>query len=184
MHAAITRECADARLTQPPHLRNINRAMPNCDGGDTKMMYGKSIGSVGRRLKRPGRARARQWIILFCVATIALPGAELFAAKKSEVSHVAFIWLKRPGNIADQQLLIRAAKSFRKIRGVVRVDAGAGMPIARPGIEQPFDVGAVIVFRDRGALENYERNPRHLVAMREILQPLAKRYVIYNFSND
>jgi hypothetical protein len=171
-------------LTQPSHLRNISRAMPNCDEGDTKMMYGKSIGSVGRRLKRPGIAGARQWIILFCVATVALPGAELFAAKKSEVSHVAFIWLKRPGNIADQQLLIRAAKSFRKIRGVVRVDAGAGMPIARPGIEQPFDVGAVIVFRDRGALENYEKDPRHLVAMREILQPLAKRYVIYNFSND
>ena len=58
------------------------------------------------------------------------------------------------------------------------------MPIARPGIEQPFDVGAVIIFRDRGALENYEKDPRHLAAMREILKPLAKRHVIYNFSGD
>jgi hypothetical protein len=100
------------------------------------------------------------------------------------VSHVAFIWLKRSGNRADQQALIRAAKSFRKIHGVVRVDAGVRVPVARPGIEQPFDVGAVIVFRDRGALENYEKDSRHLAAMREILKPLAKRYVIYNFSSD
>jgi hypothetical protein len=25
---------------------------------------------------------------------------------------------------------------------------------------------------------------RHLAAIREVMQPLAKRYVIYNFSND
>jgi Stress responsive A/B Barrel Domain len=137
------------------------------------MMNGKSISSVEWRLKQSSSARARPWITLLCIA-----------ANKSEVSHVAFIWLKRPGNHADQQALIRAAKRFRNIHGVVRVDAGVGMPIARPGIEQPFDVGAVIVVRDRGALGNYEKDPRHLVAMREILQPLAKRYVIYNFSND
>jgi Stress responsive A/B Barrel Domain len=148
------------------------------------MMNGKSISSVEWRLKQSSSARARPWITLLCIAAISLPGAELLAANKSEVSHVAFIWLKRPGNHADQQALIRAAKRFRNIHGVVRVDAGVGMPIARQGIEQPFDVGAVIVFRDRGALGNYEKDPRHLVAMREILQPLAKRYVIYNFSND
>jgi len=148
------------------------------------MMHGKSIHSAGWRLKRRGSASARQWIVLFCIATISLPGAELFAAKKNEVSHVAFVWLKRQGNVADQQLLIRASKRFRKIRGVVRVDAGAGMPVTRPGIEQSFDVGVVIVFRDRGALESFEKTPRHLAAIREIMQPLAKRYVIYNFSND
>ena len=80
--------------------------------------------------------------------------------------------------------MIRASKRFRKIRGVVRVDAGTGMQITRPGIEQSFDVGVVIVFRDRGALENFEKTPRHLAAIREVMQPLAKRYVIYNFSND
>ena len=148
------------------------------------MTHGKSIHSAGWRLKRRGSACARQWIVLFCVVAISLPGAELFAAKKNEVSHVAFVWLKRPGNVADQQLLIRASKRFRKIRGVVRVDAGTGMPITRPGIEQSFDVGVVIVFRDRGAFENFEKTPRHLAAIREVMQPLAKRYVIYNFSND
>jgi hypothetical protein len=148
------------------------------------MTHGKSISSAGWRLKRRGGACARHWIILFCVATLSLPGAELFAAKRNEVSHVVCIWLKRPGNLADRQLLIRAAKRFRKIRGVVRVDAGAGLPITRPGIEQPFDVGVVIVFRNRGALEDYEKDPRHLEAMRAILRPLAKRHVIYNFSND
>jgi hypothetical protein len=147
-------------------------------------MNGKSISSAEWRLKQSSSERARPWITLLCIAAISLPGAELLAANKNEVSHVAFIWLKRSGNRADQQALIRAAKSFRKIHGVVRVDAGVRVPVARPGIEQPFDVGAVIVFRDRGALENYEKDSRHLAAMREILKPLAKRYVIYNFSSD
>jgi hypothetical protein len=148
------------------------------------MMHEKSIGSAGWGMKRRTSLHALPLIFLFCLATMVFPGAELFAAKKNEVSHVVFIWLKRPGNVADQQLLIRAAKRFRKIRGVVRVDAGTGMPVTRPGLEQPLDVGVVILFRDRSALKNYEKTPRHLAAMREILQPLAKRYVIYNFSND
>lgn len=144
----------------------------------------KLIGCAELRQKRCGRAYGVRWNILLCLAAISLPAVELFAAKKNEVSHVAFVWLKRPGNVADQQLLIRASKRFREIRGVVRVDAGTGMQITRPGIEQSFDVGVVIVFRDRGALENFEKTPRHLAAIREVMQPLAKRYVIYNFSND
>jgi hypothetical protein len=149
------------------------------------MMHENLIGSAVRwRRKRQSRAGARGLIILFAVAAISLPGGELFAAKRNEISHVVFIWQKRPGNVADQQILIRAAKRFRKIRGVIRVDAGAAMPVARPGVEQPFDVGVVIVFRDRAALESYEKNPRHLAATREILQPLAKRHLVYNFSND
>ena len=148
------------------------------------MTAAKLIGRDEFRQKQHGRPYGLRWNILLCIATISLPGAELFAAKKNEVSHVAFIWLKRPGNVADQQLLIRASKRFRQIRGVVRVDAGTGMPITRPGIEQSFDVGVVIVFRDRAALENFEKTPRHLAAIREVMQPLAKRYAIYNFSND
>ena len=61
---------------------------------------------------------------------------------------------------------------------------GQECQLTRPGIEQSFDVGVVIVFRDRGALEYFEKTPRHLAAIREVMQPLAKRYVIYNFSND
>lgn len=148
------------------------------------MTEAKLIGRAELRQKRRGSAYGLRWNILLWIATISLPGAELFAGRKNEVSHVAFVWLKRPGNVVDQQLLIRASKRFRKIRGVVRVDAGTGMPITRPGIDQSFDVGVVIVFRDRGALENFEKTPRHLAAIREVMQPLAKRYVIYNFSND
>jgi len=108
-----------------------------------------------------------------------LGGSSLEAATP-RVSHVLIIWLKRPGNVQDQETLIRAAAHFRRISGVVRVEAGPGLPVTRPGIEQPFDVGIVILFKNRKALASYQNNPRHQLAVRQVLLPLARRFVVYD----
>lgn len=60
------------------------------------------------------------------------------------------------------------------------MDAGKGMPVERRGIDQPFDVGVVMTFKNHPALERYQNDPRHLLAIRQVLLPLARRYIVYN----
>ncbi len=98
------------------------------------------------------------------------------------VTHVVLMWLKHPERSADRAQLMRAAHSLRMIPGVMRVDAGRAVPTLAPGVDRSFDLGVVITFRDRVALERYEKDPRHLEAMRRYLRPLVRRYEVYNLS--
>jgi hypothetical protein len=90
------------------------------------------------------------------------------------------IWLKRPGHAGEQAALIRASKEFRRMNGVLGIEAGPALPVARPGLEQSFDLLVVFTFRDQRALREFEKDPRHLKAVQRVLQPLVKRDVVYN----
>ena len=103
--------------------------------------------------------------------------------RSGQISHVVLFWLKRPGNVDDQNVLLRAARSFRRIKGVSDVRVGRSLPVARP-VEQSFDIGLVITFKDAGALKKFERNQRHQQVVEAALRPLVRRYIVYNFSNE
>jgi hypothetical protein len=93
-------------------------------------------------------------------------------------------WLKRPGNVDDQNFLLRALRTLRGVRGVNDVRVGKSLPVTRPGLEQPFDLGVVMIFRDREALEKFERDQRREQAIDAMLRPLVRQYTVYNFVNE
>jgi len=143
------------------------------DGNDSKMITASAFS-----------VRLARWLAIFALgAALSLPSVEAFPARSGQITHVVLFWLKRPGNTNDQNVLIRASRSFRRIKGVSNVRVGRSLPVERP-VEQPFDVGVVITFKDAGALKKFERNQRHQQLVETALRPLLRRYIIYNFSNE
>jgi hypothetical protein len=134
------------------------------------------------------RFRETSAIRLGAVATLAICSSILLGAclatppVSRSVTRVVLMWLKHPGRSADRAQLIRAARSLRMIPGVLRVQTGRTVPTLVPGADRSFDLGVVITFRDRAALQRYEKDPRHLEAMRRYLRPLVRRYEIYNLT--
>jgi hypothetical protein len=134
------------------------------------------------------RFRETSAIRLAAVATLAIWSSILLGACLTtppfspSVTRVVLMWLKHPGRSADRAQLIRAARSLRMIPGVLRVQTGRTVPTLVPGADRSFDLGVVITFRDRAALQRYEKDPRHLEAMRRYLRPLVRRYEIYNLT--
>jgi hypothetical protein len=106
------------------------------------------------------------------------------SARSGQVTHVMLFWLKRPSNIDDQNVLLRGLRTLRRVRGVSDVRIGRPLPVDRPGVEQSFDLGVVVIFRDRAALEKFEHDPRRRGALDAILEPLVRRYIVYNFANE
>jgi hypothetical protein len=51
-------------------------------------------------------------------------------------------------------------------------------------VEQSFDLGVVMTFRDREAFEKFERDQRREQAVDAMLRPLVRRYTVYNFVNE
>lgn len=68
------------------------------------------------------------------------------------------------------------------IPGVVKVEAGGALPALAPEVDRSFDLGVVITFRDQAALRRYQKDPRHLEAMRHYLRPLVRRCEVYNLT--
>jgi len=128
--------------------------------------------------------RLTSWLTIFALAaTFSLPSIEAGLKRSGQITHVVLFWLKRPGNADDQNILIRAARSFRRMKGVSDVRVGRSLPDERPA-EQSFDLGLVITFKDAGALKKFERNQRHQQVVEAALRPLVRRYIVYNFSNE
>jgi hypothetical protein len=97
------------------------------------------------------------------------------------VHHVVICWLKEPGNPAAMEELVRVSKRFVEIPGVVSVSAGPTLPSDRPVVDSSYDVGILIVLQDEAALQTYLEHPIHRQALRETLQPLVDRIVVYDF---
>ncbi len=98
-----------------------------------------------------------------------------------QVQHVVIAWLKEPGNAEHRRRLIEASRDLAAIPGVVRVAAGEPLPARRPVEDASYDVAVVLTFESRAALDAYQVDPQHKRAVAEVLQPLVRRIVVYDF---
>ncbi|PYK80372.1 MAG: hypothetical protein DME38_03580 [Verrucomicrobia bacterium] len=129
--------------------------------------------------------RMRLPIFLIClVLFLTSSNAPAANARSGHVTHVMLFWLKRSGNVDDRNVLLRGLPTLRRVRGVNDVRVGRPLPVDPPGLEQSFDLGVVVIFRDREALEKFEHDPRRRRALDTILEPLVRRYTVYNFANE
>ncbi len=102
------------------------------------------------------------------------------AAARGRVTHVMIFWLKQQENRADRAALRHASESFRTMPGILNVEVGHSLPVRRAGIEQAFDLSVVFTFANRAALERFSKDPQHAAAVRTVLKPLVKRFVVFD----
>jgi hypothetical protein len=112
-------------------------------------------------------------VCLASCATIAPP------AKPGTVDHVVLVWLKRPGNEQDKQILIKQGRELRAIPGIRFLDSGTALPSERPIVDDSFDIAYVMRFDSPAALNAYAVHPVHLKAKEELLR-LSRRILVYD----
>lgn len=98
------------------------------------------------------------------------------------VQHVVVCWLKEPGNVTQRQALIDASRRLNAIPGVIAVSAGSVMPSERAVVDSTFDIALVMTFTDADAMRRYLTAAQHLDMMRNMIQPLTQRVLIYDFA--
>jgi hypothetical protein len=118
-------------------------------------------------------------VLAICIAVF-FAACSTTPAPSPTVTRVVLVWLRHPGDPAARAQLIRAAQSLQMIPGVLRVETGRPVPGLGPDADRSFDLGVLITFRDRAALQRYEKDPHHLEAIRRYLRPLVRRYEVFN----
>ncbi len=105
------------------------------------------------------------------------------AARPDHVSHVVLVWLKNKGSAADRAKVIETTKMFRdQIPGIIAMSVGEPLPSARAVVDSSFDVGLVMRFESKEAMDAYEKHPVHTKAVKEILAPLASKIVVHDWT--
>jgi D-alanyl-D-alanine dipeptidase len=102
-------------------------------------------------------------------------------SSRGQIDHLVVVWLKRPGNKGDIDRLIRATRELTARNGLIRcVRYGGPLPSERPVVDDTFDLAILMRFDDRHALADFEKDPDHRRAIAEVLQPAARRVLIYD----
>ena len=108
-------------------------------------------------------------------------GSEPQGRRQAAVTHIVLVWLKTPGDEAARRRVIERSASFDSIPGVVRVTSGTPLPSTRPVVDSSYDVAVVMTFASEAALRAYDAHPTHRRAAEEVLRPLARKILIYDF---
>jgi Stress responsive A/B Barrel Domain len=104
---------------------------------------------------------------------------------KGKVEHVVLIWLKKPGNAADRDKAISAAKMFQKeIHEIKHLSVGQPLASERPVVDDSFDVGLIMRFANQADLSIYEKHPVHVKAVNDVLKPMAAKLLVYDVITD
>ncbi len=100
---------------------------------------------------------------------------------KGKVEHVVLVWLKKAGDAAERAKVINSAKMFQaEIKEIQHLSVGTALPSDRPVVDDSFDVGIVMRFANPADLATYEKHPVHVKAVKEVLQPIAKKLLVYD----
>lgn len=126
-------------------------------------------------------------IAIFALAALSLlpsctscpMGHKTTAAGK--VEHIVLVWLKKPGDAAQRAQVIATAKMFQaEIKEIQHLSVGTALASDRPVVDDSFDVGLVMRFANKTDLSTYENHPVHTKAVKEVLQPIAKKLQVYD----
>ena len=105
------------------------------------------------------------------------------APKAGQVEHVVLVWLNEPGNAAIKDKMVAACRTFpREIDGILSLSIGDALPSDREVVDDSFDLGIVLRFKDKAALDAYEKHPVHVKAVKEVLAPNASKLKVYDVS--
>ncbi len=123
----------------------------------------------------------KQSIVLIFLMVFSSGCALKTTVQKDPVKHIVFLWLKEPGNKEHRQKIIDATHGFKKIPGVVHVDVGEVIASERKIVDDSFDVGLTLTFEGVGAMNAYLTHPLHKDALKNILKPLVRKIVVYDY---
>jgi hypothetical protein len=123
----------------------------------------------------------RRLTVLIVLGAVMCGCCRLPGPRQPHIVHVVVVWLKNPGNEVERKKLIDTASGFvGKIPGLIKVEGGPALPSTRPFVDSTFDVVVVMTFDSERSLQEYNTHPVHIQAVKEVLQPLAGKVVVYD----
>ena len=120
-------------------------------------------------------------VVLLCALLLAGCAGQPTQESSGRINHLVLCWLKEPGNPEHRLRIVEQSRAFRAIPGGLEVRVGEVVPSRRAIVDSSFDVGILLSFADAERMRSYIQHPAHQRAVREVLEPLVSRILVYDF---
>jgi hypothetical protein len=117
----------------------------------------------------------------YAVTVLALLAGCAGPLPSTRVNHVVLCWLKEPGNAEHRQRVLAESYAMKQIPGVLEVRGGLPVPSDRDIVDDSFDIAVSFSFASVADMNAYLQHPTHQKAAKEVLGPLARKIVVYDF---
>ena len=114
----------------------------------------------------------KKLLLLFAVLLFA--SCANYSKPQPRIVHVVMCWLNEPGNQKHQEMIVKASREFRKIPGVIDVGVGGPLMSDRAIVDDSFDVGIFLTFKNEEDLQAYLDHPDHVAAVKVILKSILR----------
>jgi hypothetical protein len=95
-------------------------------------------------------------------------------------SHVVILWTDPKQPKAADELVEGANKFLKPIPGVIEMYAGKMVGSHRPVVDQTYQVGLNILFKDKKTQDDYQVHPEHMKFV-EIVKRVCTKVLVYDF---
>lgn len=97
-------------------------------------------------------------------------------------SHVVIFWTNHGQPGAEDELIAGVEKYLRNLPGILHFHVGRMAQSHRPVVDQTYQVGLNIVFKDKPAQDAYQEHPQHVEFVEKVFKRVCQRVVIYDFT--
>ena len=96
-----------------------------------------------------------------------------------KLQHIVLVWLKDSSQ-ANRQKVMTLSKSLFKINELQAMDMGISIKSDRSIVDDSYDIGYVMTFKDQAAMERYLVHPVHVKLVNEVLKPSMSKVQVYD----
>jgi hypothetical protein len=83
---------------------------------------------------------------------------------------------------AEQQAVIKnETLKLKNIPGIVHLDLGGAIPSERPIVDDSFDLGIVMTFKNEIDMNAYLTHPQHKTFVKEYIKGNVEKLLVYDF---
>lgn len=104
---------------------------------------------------------------------------QVSTSPEHKLQHIVLVWLKDPSPQNREKVMTRS-KSLFDIEELLAMDMGVTIKSDRSIVDDSFDIGYVMTFKDQAAMERYLVHPVHVKLVNEVLKPSMSRVQVYD----
>lgn len=120
----------------------------------------------------------KRFFLFFLISTL----SNSVLSETDGIKHIVLCWLKEPDNRASLNTVMEISRQLKNIAQVDDLVVGKAVASDRNIVDDSFDVGLVMNFRNHQDLKQYLVHEDHVRRVKEVLVPMCQRILVYDIA--
>jgi len=99
----------------------------------------------------------------------------------SKLHHIVLVWFNDNISETEQKIIRKKSDELRNIAGILSLEWGTAIPSERAIVDDSFDLGIVMTFRDQASMQAYLDHPQHKAFIKQYIKGKTKKLLVYDF---